>query len=167
MTTASLTPVLSNVLFAGGLALLTITLARPWRNPHLAHALWLLVLIKLVTPPFVEIPVPESLPTVHDVNLTEQGGSLSSGFHASLENSSPVEKLGLAQGGAHDLVRGVWIELFELQLVLGNPADLAADRGYFEMSFEDLCVGARFLCEPSQLVNDKERHTDGHYEGRH
>ena len=96
MTTASLTPVLSNVLLAGGLALLTTALTRPWRNPHLAHALWLLVLIKLVTPPFVEIPVLELPRDVDGVNFTEQSGSFSSGFHASLENSSPVEKSGLA-----------------------------------------------------------------------
>ena len=24
-----------------------------WRNPHLAHALWFLVLLKLITPPLV------------------------------------------------------------------------------------------------------------------
>ena len=47
----------SNVLFAACLAVFATLLTRAWRNPHLAHALWLLVLIKLVTPPVVRIPV--------------------------------------------------------------------------------------------------------------
>ncbi len=49
---------LSNVLFAGALALLALGLTRIWRSPHLAHALALLVLLKLVTPPLVHLPWP-------------------------------------------------------------------------------------------------------------
>ena len=48
-------------------------LTRVWRSPHLAHALWLLVLIKLVTPPIVHIPVDRliaaSQTQAHRVNL--------------------------------------------------------------------------------------------------
>ena len=47
--------VLSNVVFAGCLSVFALALTRAWRSPHLAHALWLLVLIKLVTPPIVQL----------------------------------------------------------------------------------------------------------------
>lgn len=55
--------VISNVAVAGALALLAFVVTRVWRNPHLAHALWLLVLMKLVTPPIVQAPVPQWLLT--------------------------------------------------------------------------------------------------------
>jgi beta-lactamase regulating signal transducer with metallopeptidase domain len=50
--------IVSNVVLASGLALIAFGLTRVWRNPHVAHALWLLVLIKLVTPPFWHLSVP-------------------------------------------------------------------------------------------------------------
>ncbi len=45
---------LSNVAIVAVLAVAVYALTRFWRNPQLAHALWVLVLLKLVTPPFVE-----------------------------------------------------------------------------------------------------------------
>ena len=51
------TCVASNALFAACLAVVATVLTRIWRSPHLAHALWLLVLIKLVTPPLVHVRV--------------------------------------------------------------------------------------------------------------
>lgn len=49
---------LSNVLVAGLLAVLA-GLAGLWgRRPAITHALWLLVMIKLITPPLVEFPIP-------------------------------------------------------------------------------------------------------------
>ena len=55
------TAIFSNVVLAGVLALLAAGVTRLWRNPFLAHALWLLVLIKLVTPPLIELRAPELL----------------------------------------------------------------------------------------------------------
>lgn len=72
MTTAFLMALLSNLVCAGGLALMSFSLTKVWRNPHLAHALWLLVLVKLLTPPLVEIPVPEFLLAAQEVNAGEQ-----------------------------------------------------------------------------------------------
>jgi beta-lactamase regulating signal transducer with metallopeptidase domain len=54
---AFLACIASNVVFAGCLSVCVLALTRLWRNPHLAHALWLLVLVKLVTPPLVRIPM--------------------------------------------------------------------------------------------------------------
>lgn len=53
---------LNNVMFACLLALLAWGVTRVGKNPHLNHALWLLVLVKLVTPPVWSIPV--SLPNL-------------------------------------------------------------------------------------------------------
>src|SRR5438132_1604970 len=48
--------VLSNTLAAGLLGVLAFVASR-WRRPALAHGLWLLVLIKLVTPPLIPVNV--------------------------------------------------------------------------------------------------------------
>ena len=48
----------SNVVAAAVLALVVFVITRVWRNPHLAHGLWLLVLLKLVTPPLFQVPLP-------------------------------------------------------------------------------------------------------------
>ena len=54
--------VVSNLLVAGLLAVVAWLVGRSGRRPVLAHALWVLVLVKLVTPPLVRIPLP--LPAV-------------------------------------------------------------------------------------------------------
>src|SRR5437667_428240 len=48
---------LSNAAVASVLALLAAAGARLVRRPALAHALWLLVLLKLLTPPLVTVPI--------------------------------------------------------------------------------------------------------------
>jgi beta-lactamase regulating signal transducer with metallopeptidase domain len=48
---------LSNALLSLGLALLAVIVDKTTRRPYLAHILWLLVLVKLVTPPVVTIPI--------------------------------------------------------------------------------------------------------------
>src|SRR5436305_4819817 len=48
----------SNAVAAGLMALVLLPLARLLRRPALTHALCVLVLLKLVTPPLVGIPVP-------------------------------------------------------------------------------------------------------------
>jgi beta-lactamase regulating signal transducer with metallopeptidase domain len=48
----------SNALMAGALALTAYGLGRFCRRPALTHALWLLVLVKLLTPPLVRVPIP-------------------------------------------------------------------------------------------------------------
>ncbi|HZY87178.1 MAG TPA: hypothetical protein VFE78_20245, partial [Gemmataceae bacterium] len=49
---------LTNALAAGLLALLALAAGRYGRRPALVHSLWLLVLLKLVTPPLVRLPLP-------------------------------------------------------------------------------------------------------------
>jgi len=53
---------LANALTATVLAVVVAGVTRLWRRPALAHALWLLVLLKLVAPPFLVIGLPWTLP---------------------------------------------------------------------------------------------------------
>lgn len=48
---------LSNVAMAALLAIVAASVNRCWRRPALTHALWLLVLVKLITPPLIFVPV--------------------------------------------------------------------------------------------------------------
>jgi beta-lactamase regulating signal transducer with metallopeptidase domain len=48
---------LTNAAVATLLALAAVLTGRWWQRPALSHLLWLLVLVKLVTPPLVEVPV--------------------------------------------------------------------------------------------------------------
>ena len=48
---------LSNALVATVLALAPLVLSRFGRSPALVHSLWLVVLLKLVTPPLVQVPL--------------------------------------------------------------------------------------------------------------
>jgi beta-lactamase regulating signal transducer with metallopeptidase domain len=58
---------LSNTLLAAMLALAALAISRTFRRPALSHALWLIVLLKLITPPLWNIAVPlmppEKIPT--------------------------------------------------------------------------------------------------------
>ena len=56
-----LTIAISNTVMACVLALLAVYIGRVRRNPQMSHALWLLVLVKLVTPPLADVPLPEFL----------------------------------------------------------------------------------------------------------
>jgi beta-lactamase regulating signal transducer with metallopeptidase domain len=53
---------LSNAVMASLLAVLAAAISYGWRRPAVVHALWLLVLLKLVTPPIVRIPLPWPTP---------------------------------------------------------------------------------------------------------
>jgi bla regulator protein BlaR1 len=58
---------LSNAVVATVLAIAAAAFGRIARRPAVAHLLWILVLLKLVTPPFVGVPVP--LPDAADFRL--------------------------------------------------------------------------------------------------
>jgi len=49
---------LSNTLLAAMLALAALAISRTFRRPALSHALWLIVLLKLITPPLWNVAVP-------------------------------------------------------------------------------------------------------------
>ena len=66
---------LNNALAAAGLALIVAAIARTCRQPALVHSLWVVVLLKLVTPPLLTIPLPSlELP---DPARSHSAGSLS------------------------------------------------------------------------------------------
>jgi hypothetical protein len=49
---------LSNTLLAAVLALAAMAVSRIFRRPAVSHALWLIVLLKLITPPLWNVAVP-------------------------------------------------------------------------------------------------------------
>jgi bla regulator protein BlaR1 len=53
---------LSNLAVAAVLALVAAAVGRCCRRPAVTHALWVLVLVKLVTPPVIAIPIPRLVP---------------------------------------------------------------------------------------------------------
>src|SRR5713101_259035 len=66
--------VLANAACAAVLALLALAVGRVWRRPAVLHGLWLLVLLKLVTPPILPLPVrvlPASVPPAAPVAVAE------------------------------------------------------------------------------------------------
>lgn len=63
---------LTNAAFATVLAACGWLLTRVWQNPHVAAVVWLVVLLKLVTPPLVSLPIPLTTPTmVEKVSIVE------------------------------------------------------------------------------------------------
>src|SRR5438105_1225267 len=66
--------IVSNVLLAFVLAVAAWILQRWLRRPAIAHILWVLVLVKLVTPPLVSVPLNEALvPTTCATGACEYG----------------------------------------------------------------------------------------------
>jgi len=57
--TAFVSLALSNVALAALLAMVVWLVTRLWRSPQLAHLLWMLVLLKLITPPLAVVSLPE------------------------------------------------------------------------------------------------------------
>lgn len=57
---------LSNALLAAGMALVVYAVTRIARRPAVVHALWLLVLLKLLTPPVWTVPVSWKIPAPAD-----------------------------------------------------------------------------------------------------
>ncbi len=55
---------LSNAIVATGLAIIVLAVTRFWRHAALAHLLWMVVLVKLVTPPIFDLKI--SIPVPHD-----------------------------------------------------------------------------------------------------
>ncbi len=75
---------LANAAAAAVLAIGVALITRVWRNPHLAHALWLIVLLRLVAPPMFQIPL-------HSPNwLAGQSPAVQPDTARDGENSAPL-----------------------------------------------------------------------------
>lgn len=79
--TGLLSLAIQNTAVATVLAIFVLAVTRVWRNPPLAHLLWLLVLLKLVTPPIMSVRVfpavspPVSKGLAVDLSPVPQGAS--------------------------------------------------------------------------------------------
>ena len=81
---------LSNACIAAGLAVLAMLAGWKAKRPQLAHMLWLLVLVKLVTPPIVSVPlftIPQQAP---EVLIVEEHVPTASGDATSPDAPRPI-----------------------------------------------------------------------------
>src|SRR4051794_37684068 len=83
---------LSNAVLATGLAVIAAILGRLCRRPALVHSLWLLVLLKLLTPAFVPVPLPWSL-TGRSVAKEGEKESVASPTTAPADLSASLDRL--------------------------------------------------------------------------
>jgi beta-lactamase regulating signal transducer with metallopeptidase domain/polyhydroxyalkanoate synthesis regulator phasin len=77
MTDSLLQMGLSNACFSLALAIVAVVVGATTKRPHLAHMLWLLVFVKLATPPIMPIPVvtiPAQLETTAAINNHSRSG---------------------------------------------------------------------------------------------
>ena len=65
---------LSNACFSLALAIVAMVVGAKTKRPHLAHMLWLLVFIKLVTPPILSIPI-VTIPQQHESTVAIDNNS--------------------------------------------------------------------------------------------
>jgi beta-lactamase regulating signal transducer with metallopeptidase domain len=82
---------LSNAAIVALLATGAYAVTRIWRNPQLAHALWVLVLLKLVTPPLVNVPLPAWFPTADSRQSVLAGADAARAVPLTSENDPRTE----------------------------------------------------------------------------
>src|SRR5436190_6129454 len=82
-----LVPLLKNAILVLPLALLALAAARWSRRPALAHLLWVLVLIKLVTPPIIDVPLGWRLDVETWLGLTAESTEQNQGLNTSLAST--------------------------------------------------------------------------------
>lgn len=85
---------MSNVLAALLLAVLALAVSLIFRRPAVTHAMWLLVLLKLVTPPLIPVPVPDLAGAMSSVADRSGEGSEASSVQ-SLPEGQVIEGLPL------------------------------------------------------------------------
>lgn len=82
---------LSNACLALALALVALAAGAKARRPHLAHLLWLLVFVRLVTPPLVTIPVSALSPPADDAGADAR--AFVAGAPSALADTAPGSPL--------------------------------------------------------------------------
>lgn len=132
---------LSNLLVAGFIACLALVVARFSRNSMMLHLLWLLVLVKLITPPLIQLPVlPNWSIVVSDVvepiESAEPPESRELESNRSFTESNPIE---MTTDG--ELAHSEWNNEHD-ELNSDLPAGVAA--GQFDL----------YQLEPGHLMQD-------------
>jgi beta-lactamase regulating signal transducer with metallopeptidase domain len=91
---------LSNAVAAAALALLAVLVGAVCRRPALAHGLWLLVLLKLLTPPLVRVPVPWPTPAAPEAARLEVTSEPGPDGPAEAPSPAPAERPAEVQAAA-------------------------------------------------------------------
>ncbi len=147
MLESFLAAVADNAVGATVLAVAVFVVTRLWRNPAAQHVLWLLVLVKLITP--CVIPLPFGGITVGSVSLTEipkrpVASSISSGIEGPIAATKPADRghqmgvhapsadAALMDSGEHSLsffLLLVWMALSGAWLVVAGRRIVQFHRG--------------------------------------
>jgi WD40 repeat protein/beta-lactamase regulating signal transducer with metallopeptidase domain len=88
---------LSNAIVAGGLAVLVWSIGLVYRRPAVLHVLWLLVLIKLVTPPLIALPLSVGWVRI-DAGATPSSAALAASARPTSTEMRPFEASDAALG---------------------------------------------------------------------
>jgi beta-lactamase regulating signal transducer with metallopeptidase domain len=91
--------VASNALMVAVLAAVVALLGRIWKNPVGLHLLWILVLLKLVTPPVVTLPVP--LPVTQSARISTEHAVMSGSATPETRTEIVAENAGSAAANRH------------------------------------------------------------------
>jgi len=94
---------LNNAVVATVLAVLVLGVTRWVRNPALCHGLWVLVLLKLITPPAISVPLPAAWTPVRHSPAVERP-SLESGLHEPVQPVQVFAEEGHLAADAHPRV---------------------------------------------------------------
>ena len=97
---------LTNAALAGLLAIVVWLVTRVWRHPAFVHALWVIVLVKLITPPIVTVPWPSADGAADSTIATIREGQESSRPAASTPESRAVASGGRRSGPGRPAGRG-------------------------------------------------------------
>ena len=135
---------LSNALAATFMAVIAMALARMCRRPALTHSVWLLVMLKLVTPPFVTV----SLPIASVIPLIESSPARlpfdrDAGLHHEQRASCTFKCRRLWPGRTVEQIRLKRRDVNSLKLSRISPIGRAASQ---ELVFEETpCLPGRSL----------------------
>jgi len=136
---------LSNACLSLALAIVAMVVGAKARRPHLAHMLWLLVFIKLVTPPIVTIPIvtiPAQGETAVAINEHSRPGPLLSNSRQLNIDAQPDASLWPKLGSATWNHARVWLP----------PIWLVGSVVVFAGSMVRVCCFSRLLAAKSEVA---------------
>ena len=139
---------LSNACLSLALAIVAMVMGAKARRPHLAYMLWLLVFIKLVTPPIVTIPIvtiPQQPETAVAINNHSRPGTLLSNSRQLNIDAQPDASLRPKLGSAAWNHARVWLP----------PIWLLGSVVVFGWSMVRICRFSRLLAAESEVAQQE------------
>lgn len=98
----------SNACFSLAVAIVAMAVGVTTKRPHLSHLLWLLVFVKLVTPPMVTIPI-ITIPAPPDAFITDQSLVSAQNLKPAMNASSSVITWSTILDHGKTLLPAIWL----------------------------------------------------------